>query len=289
MAVIHDEYLLNVSLPITVSGDEKDVPLTLEQNSSGLSGTVSGKVYDTVVLIGDVIEGATVKLFDSSGDPYLHTETGVNGSYTFGNVPAGTYYISAAKDGYIMAARALIVVTVLLPVIANIVLLKDANATQGTVYGTVTDSTSTDPISGVGIVLYQEISGEQTIIADTQTIDDGEFVLEDLDPGDYTLLFSKTGYYSSGDIPVTVTASTDIQQSIELEENPDASTGTISGVITNATDIPIAGAFVGLYTSTDGTPETLIATTYTNITGWYMFGGIAAGEYIVKAKASEPI
>ena len=52
----------------------------------------------------------------------------------------------------------------------------------------------------------------------------------------------------------------------------------------------MAGCFVGLYrvTTVGGvTQETLVAVTKTNTAGNYLFGGVTAGEYLVKAKLEQ--
>lgn len=66
--------------------------------------------------------------------------------------------------------------------------------------------------------------------------------------------------------------------------------GTVSGIIRNTSGQAVAGCFVGLYqvTTVGGiTQETLVATTKTNSTGNYLFGGVTGGEYLVKAKLEQ--
>ena len=64
--------------------------------------SVYGVVTDGALPLPD----ATVKLFDSAGLPYLHTLTNAAGEYTLTGIPAGTYSIAAAKDGYFMSSAA---------------------------------------------------------------------------------------------------------------------------------------------------------------------------------------
>lgn len=289
MTVINDKYLLKASSTITVSEDEKEVSLELTENILQSGGTVTGTVYDTTILVGPKIAGATVKIFDTDGHPLMHTETGPNGQYTFSNVPAGSYLISAIKDGFIMAIDLPIIVTTIVPVVQSIVLLRDLNNNQGVVYGTVKDSETSLALKDVEVLISKETEGTFNKIAATRTIDDGEYVIEDLDPDTYTILFSKNGFFSSEPITVTVIAGTNTLESIQLAPNPDANTGTINGIIKNTLGVPITNAFVGLYSVVEGVPETLIATTYTNLSGKYIFGGVVDGEYIVKAKLSELI
>ncbi len=171
--------------------------------------------------------------------------------------------------------------------IENIILTKDQKAARGTIYGIVTDAVLSRPIPEVDVVLYKEIENIQTKIAETKTIGDGGYVLEDLASGSYNILFSKSGYYSSGAISLCVTGKT--KQSVQLEPDLYSASGTISGTVKNSTQLPLAGAFVGLFAAPNGPDETLIATTHANINGKYLFGGVDAGQYIVKSKLSESI
>ena len=50
----------------------------------------------------------------------------------------------------------------------------------------------------------------------------------------------------------------------------------------------VPNAFVGLYKIT-ATGKELVAVTYSNAIGKYMFGNVAAGEYAVKAKLTETV
>ena len=61
--------------------------------------TVYGTVTDGTVPLAD----ATVKLFDNTGAPFQHTLTDASGQYSLSNIPAGTYTISAVKDGYLLS------------------------------------------------------------------------------------------------------------------------------------------------------------------------------------------
>lgn len=283
MPVIQDKYQLNVSTPVTVNGDEKNISLELTESTAATTGTVTGVVYDTI-LLGNTVAGATVKLFTLGGAPVMHTASGANGQYTISGVPAGSYLLGAVKDGYLMSVGTAIVVTTLLPVIEAIVLLPDTNSTKGAIYGIVTSSATSQSLGDVDVALYEE--DDQTEVAVTATIVDGEYVLEDLDPGTYTILFSKSGYGASTPATVTVTAGASTLLDAALTPSAEVEDGTISGIITDTSDLPIASAFVGLYTAVAGAPEELIAVTYTNIEGKYMFGGVEAGDYIVKAKAT---
>lgn len=289
MTVIHDKYKLQASSVVTVAGDEKDVSLELQQSAAGLLGTISGVVYDTTILLGPRLAGATVKLFSTQGEPLLHTQTNANGQYVFSDVTPGIYRLSAVKEGYYMAEGITLTLLAILPLLQDLVLLKDPTQAAGSIYGTVRDGDTHSGLADANVLLYKDIDETPTEIASTKTIADGEYVLEDIAPGDYTLLINKNGYLPGDPIGVTVAAAANSERSAELDADPFSTYGTISGTIRNELDLPISNAFVGLYAAAEGQPETILMATYTNALGNYMFGGVPAGDYIIKSKASELI
>ena len=75
---------------------------------------------------------------------------------------------------------------VALAVVAVLVMSKKGSATtSGQLMGSVIDAYTGDPISGVSISLDGK---------GTTTVNDGSFTIDDIVPGDYTLIFSKSGY-----------------------------------------------------------------------------------------------
>lgn len=291
MAPIEDLYKLQASSEVTIEQgvtEEVDLPtMQLEPAPELAGGVVRGVVYDND-LPPAPIEGATVKLFiEDTGEPFAHVTSASDGSFTFDLVPDGDYLLTASKDGYLMAEAIPVTIDALNPEIdQDITLLVDENATQGTIYGTVTDTNGA--VEGAVVTVYDDTTGD--LVTRTVTIADGEYVVEDLDPGTYNLMFTSSGHLPAYVEDVVVGASGMVLQSQVLDIDPLAGTGTISGTITDENGDPLTGAFVGLYeTDGAGTPETLIAVTYTNDEGRFMFGGVADGTYIVKAKASETV
>ena len=83
---------LNYSPSFQISGmQEADVNLSLPPAT--LSASISGSVTGGALPLAD----ATVKLFDSSGAPFMHTVTDASGSFSFDVVPAGTYSRNALR------------------------------------------------------------------------------------------------------------------------------------------------------------------------------------------------
>ena len=285
MVPIEDIYKLEASSPVEIEGNEADVNLQLEKAEEQTGGTVTGFVMDDDTVPAP-IQGATVKIFSEAGLPLYHMSTNSLGEFAFINIPEGTYYLSASKDGYIMAAGIEITVSESAPVVKVITLTEDAKQNQGTIYGTVTERGTGTPLEDVVVTLFVEDNGSYELISTTVTIDDGEYVLENIDPDTYQLLFSKSGYHAFGPITVEVTTGLSLEESVALDVDPLAATGTISGTIVDDELNPIEGAFVGLYTVSGGASDTLVAITYTNEEGRYLIGDVADGEYIVKAKVS---
>ena len=84
---------LNYSPSFQISGmQEADVNLSLPPAT--LSASISGSVTGGALPLAD----ATVKLFDSSGAPFMHTVTDASGSFSFDVVPAGTYSLACTPE-----------------------------------------------------------------------------------------------------------------------------------------------------------------------------------------------
>ena len=108
MADIKQDLLsLQYSPSFEIQGTQvANVDLQLPPASSS-SATVFGVVTDGA----DPIPNATVKLFDSTGMPYLHTLTDANGEFSFSDVPEGTYSLGAVADGYRLSDAAGVTLT----------------------------------------------------------------------------------------------------------------------------------------------------------------------------------
>lgn len=192
MAEIRQDLLsLNYSPSFDISGmQEAEVNLSLPP--AVVQGSITGAVTDGV----QPLAAATVKLFDSTGTPYMHTLTDASGAFSFSNVPAGTYSLTSTAAGY--SASAPTAVTILGGSIAN--------------------------------------------------------------------------------------------ASLSMAVDGLTNTGTVSGIIRDSAGTAVANCFVGLYAVTDVggvQTKTLIATTRTNSEGKYLFGGVTAGSYIIKAKLEQ--
>lgn len=278
---------LQYSENFSISGlQEANIDLNLNPAAQTFS-TIYGLVTD----VENPIPNATVKVFDSNGIPYKHTLTDENGNYTISELPAGTYSISAVKDGYSLSNAQGVTLSDSDTIKFDLVCTIDATLNLGAIAGVLRlnnpDGTKS-PLGGVKITLNDTVN---TAIATTYTADDGEFAFYDVSDGIYTLIATAEGYLAESVITATITNGSVSNVDMTMIVDSRTYSGTVSGIIHDNTSKVVADCFVGLYrvtTLADGTKrEVLIATTKTNQAGKYMFGEVGGGEYIVKAKMNK--
>lgn len=283
MANTQDLFSLQYSKSFAIQGlQEEAVNLTLTP-SGGTMATVFGTVTDGTKPVSD----AVVKLFDNLGQPYQHTMTNTAGEYTMDGIPAGTYSLAAAKSGYFMSDA--LGVSLSAGDTAEILLTLAVDATQalGAIAGVLTVvGTAFTPLAGAKMTLRDAIGD---IVASTYTADDGEFLFYDLADGIYTVQATADGYLATAPMTATITSGSTANINMAMQVDARTYNGTVNGVIRDQNGNAVAGCFVGLYQvirEGDVTKELLVATTKTNSTGNYLFGGVVGGEYLVKAKVS---
>lgn len=155
----------------------------------------------------------------------------------------------------------------------------DPLAALNSLYGLVLDQSTGTRIAGASVTLTDQ---QGVTVSTTTTNSDGQYLLCETANGSYLISAVKTGYELPAPIPVTVTGGQLARTNINL--TPDVAVeATVQGFIRDENGNPLPGAFVGLY-SADGVPETLEQTTFTNSSGFYLFGNLPGGNYVVKAK-----
>lgn len=265
-----------------------NINLTLSDNLTETLGGVNGVVYDTTLLTGNVVEWATVKIFKEDGTSYMYTLMDVNHSYPISNIELGIYKIFAVKDGYLLSENTLLVATSILPINQNFVMISITLINKNIIYGQIKDSITKLPIDNARVMLYKNVLEEKVLVAETNSILDGEYIIESIDDGVYELIVEKNGYKIIDMNDINLTSNVKLAANISLEGINGNINSTVSGIIKNSLGIIVTNAFVALYKIVDGT-ETLVATTYTNIEGKYMFGNIETGSYMVKSKLTNVI
>ncbi len=281
--IIKDFLSLQYSDNFALEGiEEKNIDLTLPP-APELSAVVYGTVTD-----GELpVPNATVKLFDSAGQPFKHTMTDITGAYTISDILAGTYSVGAVADGYRLSEPKYVTLIGGDTTEINLLCQKDVSLTLGAIAGVLSASllpAGTTPLAGAKITLQDSLGAA---VAVTYSADDGEFVFYDVADGVYTVFASADGYIS---VTSAVTISGGSIANITLLMGIDTRTynGTVSGIVKNSSGYTVADCFVGLYKTEDdgmgGTREILVSTTKTNAEGKYMFGNVDGGSYLVKAK-----
>lgn len=281
-----DDYLLNYSDNILINDlEEKVENISLTKTALNETGGLTGTVIDN---IGSSVNEATVKVFDLAFNPIKHTMTNQEGKYSISNLNPGDYIVYAVKDGYTMSTKIQINITNNVIELENIVIAPNQTYTKGSIYGIVYDKFTKLPLKNVKVTL-KSILEPSTVIAETYSAIDGEYVLYNIDAGIYQLSAISDDYVLTAPFNVTVIDNTNLREILYLDKLSAAKHGTISGVVKDeATDVPIEGAFVGLYTVDLLTKEEkLVKITTTDREGKYFFGYVEAGNYIVKAKLTK--
>lgn len=280
--VIHDKYKIGISDNFVIEGEEKNIDLQLSQYIVPELYRVTGIATDQET--NEPLKECTVKIFNTEGLPIAHAETNEDGVFAI-DVEAGTYNLSASLNGYFMATFIPIIVTSA-GLTQNISLLADIDSKLSNIYGLVVNGETNKPLCSVTLSLYD--STGNTLIEQTVSAEDGEYVLSDLQPGTYKISASKAGYYTTTPISIAITAGQNISEIIKLNLDYDAETQTISGKITDIdTKEALENVLILLYSVEDEKEEQVISITRTNIQGRYMFGDVDNGKtYKVKAKSS---
>lgn len=274
-----DKYNLSYSAKSTLVGtNEVDVNLTLTNTVTNNNGNIKGHVYDSN---GKPIPGATVKIFDQSFTPFMHTVTQNDGSYQILNVPPANYKINATATGYLYGTSSQIYVAENDITKVDFNLNVDDNYNKNAIAGLLYIEGTSTPIKNAKILVKDSDGNEVSV---TYTADDGEFLITDLSDGTYTVEPICNGYNSLVVHSYTVLNGGIYNVILYMISVSADIRGTYTGQILDSTGMPIHGSIVGLYKIDSTGKETLVSLMKTNIEGRYMFGNVEAGDYIVKAK-----
>jgi len=157
-----------------------------------------------------------------------------------------------------------------------------AGAGSGTIKGRVISDLDNNGLSGVNVQFYG------TTIDNTTTDSNGDFSAE-VDVGDYSISYSKDQYLDeSQDVPLETDGQTLEVSTLRMLSTSCASTGNISGKITDVTkeDIVIAGVDLEARRGINKPWRPVKATDTTNNLGVYSFNSMNRGWYTVKTSKS---
>lgn len=234
-------------------------------------GSVTGTITDTN---GNPIAGASVSVIPSSSGAASTAEvkTDASGNYTLPKVQAGTYAVRASAPGYLGGTSPTFVVQQGANVAPTLMLTQAA-----TVAGTITDANG-KPIAGASVYLVPP-TGTTATVAGVKTDASGNYVLNNVPAGSYTVRAYATGYLSATSAAFSVVPGSNAAPTLALTQ-----AATLTGTVTDANGKAIAGASVYVVPPSGATATT--TEVKTDASGGYTFSGLAAGSYTVRAYAT---
>ena len=285
-----DDVISSIALPIATEATDYDFG---EVTPSDISGTVEEDTTGDGVPDGP-LEGVTVELVDDQGDVVATTTTDPNGDFLFEDVPPGEYIVretdpvdydsvsdvEGPNDNEIPVTMAG----------EDIVDRDFVDEPLADISGTVEEDTTGDgvpdgPLEGVTVELVDD---QGDVVATTTTDPNGDFLFEDVPPGEYIVRETDPVDYDSvsdvegpndNEIPVTMTGEDIVDRDFVDEPLADIS-GTVEEDTTGdgVPDGPLEGVTVELVDDQGD----VVATTTTDPNGDFLFEDVPPGEYIVR-------
>jgi len=201
------------------SGKTTTLDVTLHQSKGNLKGKVTDKKS------GYPIFNAFVKVKELF---LTDTNTDIFGTYAFDDLPVGTYNVTVSMGKYKDVTK-----KVTLLENKDVTLDFQMEKSVGNIKGKVTDKATGSAIAGV------TVSVEEAMI-DNDTDVNGNYILVDLDVGNYSL-YTFNMKYASGTMNVEVKAGADTTANLQLNH---LTALLIVGVAMSDGKTPIAGATV---------------------------------------------
>lgn len=226
-------------------------------------GTLSGSVFNAGT--SSPITGATIEVFDFTRGLIATVATDAFGNYLVQNLSAGVNRVIASAENFGSTVQEA-------TVFANqqTVLNFSLPPNPGTIQGTVVNQQTGDPISGAAVVIRQ-FSPTGPAVDSVFTNQNGEFTVNNLAPGAYTVISSAENFGTqAGSVFVSSNAVSAIN--LALIPNP----GSVQGTLTDSqTGTAIAGALVRIQNSNGA----IVQEVQTDSEGVYTIDGLAPGNY----------
>jgi hypothetical protein len=184
------------------------------------TGSISGKVVDTST--GEHLQGVSILLLETN----IGTTTLKDGSYSMYYIPSGTYFITCWKPGYegklmrninVPSNKTLHLKDIALKALED---GKQNADSTGTITGKVFDKNNHRPLSGVNVFLRYTDSW-------TVTETNGNYTLQNLPAGIYSLDFSFLGYKTLVLNNITVSSEKETSIMMELEAGSSIKMDTV--------------------------------------------------------------
>ena len=152
-------------------------------------------------------------------------------------------------------------------------------------------NTKKEKLQGATVNLYNNAGETPILLKTTHTNEFGQYAFFDVEKGLYLVSSSLTGFKSAKTTFIIENEYEVRNLILEMTDDPNASLGTINGIIRDKNQTPIEGAFVVLFKVEEIEGKevlTPIKRTITNDEGLYLFEQVPQGNYKIKAnKTSE--
>ncbi|MGG1991162.1 MSCRAMM family protein [Brevibacillus brevis] len=205
---------------------------------------------------------------DSHGTLFGSAITDDLGNFSVGNLPPGTYVISASEDSYAAATSN---ITVTAGQTLNGVILT-MSPLPGNIFGQVTNQLTGLPITGAAVAIQLFANG--LFVANTVTNQSGQFQVNSLTAGEYNVIASAEGF---GTHYITVSVASGQTTVTTVELLPFV--GTISGIVLLPNGIQASGNNIQL--SLFNSDQIRLQNILAEPDGTFHFVNVAPGTYTV--------
>ncbi|SFE27343.1 Carboxypeptidase regulatory-like domain-containing protein [Paenibacillus catalpae] len=235
---------------------------------SPVAGVLTGMITDATT--GLPLAGASIRVFTAEGITLQTTSTAADGSYTIPSLAPGSYSIVIAEEGY--AGQT---IGAMIDAASATTLNASLQQLAGAVTGRVTDSNTGAPIEDAIIRVFLN----NIIVVRVASLEDGTYDIGNLAPGNYFVTIRADGYGGQS-FSVTVNPGQTTTENFILFPNP----GSLTGVVTDTSGNPIAGAIISLNVNVAG--GGLLLTRFVSQTdGRYIVENLLPLQYLVTASA----
>jgi hypothetical protein len=229
------------------------------------------------------------------------TTTIGGGYYEFKNVPVNdAYFITYDKQDFLDEAYFEVTVEQdTTKTLEPVPLLKTQfDTSSGIIRGTVADAQTNNPIEFVIVRLREGINNRTgTIIREVSTDIDGNYAIDGLEAGNYTLEASQSNYQTvyldtlvlDADSDSTTDDVTIVGTIALLPDSLVNASFSITGTVFAAYNInddtgpyPLGAASVQLREGIGTTVDTVLSSGFTDSSGFYSFGDVLTGEYTLE-------
>jgi protocatechuate 3,4-dioxygenase beta subunit len=248
----------HVSTGVVLPGEEHEHNITLLPERGLVQGTI------TNTLTGEPLIGAAVQILSISpfGPVNKTVVTDSEGNYSFGLISEGTYTITVTKEKFGTKSGSVLVENAVTST-ENFALILNPGSVTGIITSGGTPLVNT-------LVRLIDVAGANVV--DVQTNNLGNYLIQNFNPGIYTLAASNPDYQTAA-VGFTVGPGEIELLNLDLTALPGVLTGTITD---QQTGIPIQGAVIQLYFGNSVQP---ISLAITDDAGLYVITAVAPGVY----------